>query len=128
MSTPRSRATSNGNGVAGKAAAAEDYPASLDEMDHVVNSSAVKSTNGRSGSTSTSTPSPSSSAATPLPNAPPFVESLSDTPNGEATDWSKSYHGLSSAPFPAEAAEILLAPLDPEDIEMKPGTFILSIL
>lgn len=38
------------------------------------------------------------------------------------TDWSKSYHGLSVQPFPKEVADILLAPIDPLDVEIKPGT------
>ena len=40
-----------------------------------------------------------------------------------ATDWSRSYHGLSSEAFAPEVAEILLAPLEPADIEIKPGGF-----
>ncbi|RDX53803.1 mitochondrial genome maintenance MGM101 [Polyporus arcularius HHB13444] len=35
-------------------------------------------------------------------------------------DWSKSYFGLSTQPFPKEAADILLAPIDPLDVEIKP--------
>jgi hypothetical protein len=35
-------------------------------------------------------------------------------------DWTRSYHGLSSAPFTAEQSAILQAELDPEDIEIKP--------
>jgi hypothetical protein len=35
-------------------------------------------------------------------------------------DWTKSFHGLSTQPFSKEAADILLAPLDPEDVEIKP--------
>jgi hypothetical protein len=47
---------------------------------------------------------------------------LLDTPPvGSATDWSRSYHGLSTQPFPQEVAEILQAAIDPLDIEMKPG-------
>lgn len=38
-----------------------------------------------------------------------------------ANDWSKSYHGLSVEAFPREIADILLAPIDEMDIEMKPG-------
>lgn len=38
-----------------------------------------------------------------------------------ANDWSKSYYGLSVAAFPREIADILLAPIDEMDIEMKPG-------
>jgi hypothetical protein len=43
-------------------------------------------------------------------------------PTGNSTDWSRSYHGLSTQPFPPEVADILLASIDPLDIEMKPGT------
>ena len=39
-------------------------------------------------------------------------------------DWSKSFHGLSNEAFPKEAADILLAPLDPEIIEIKPDGII----
>jgi hypothetical protein len=35
-------------------------------------------------------------------------------------DWTKSFHGLSTQPFGKEAADILQAPLDPNDIEIKP--------
>ncbi|KAL7276921.1 hypothetical protein RUND412_000065 [Rhizina undulata] len=38
----------------------------------------------------------------------------------EVVDWARSYHGLSKEPFPKEVAEILMAPLKPEDIEIKP--------
>jgi Mitochondrial genome maintenance MGM101 len=38
------------------------------------------------------------------------------------TDWSKSYHGLSTEPFGRDVADVLLAPIDPRDIEIKPGT------
>ena len=44
-------------------------------------------------------------------------------PTGGTTDWSRSYHGLSTQPFSAEVADILLASIDPLDIEMKPGTY-----
>jgi hypothetical protein len=47
-------------------------------------------------------------------------------PQTEGTDWSKSYHGLSSQAFSREIADILLAPIDPLDVEMKPGTHIWS--
>lgn len=35
-------------------------------------------------------------------------------------DWSDSFHGLGQAAFPKEVADILLAPLANEDIEIKP--------
>ncbi|VDB97163.1 unnamed protein product [Peniophora sp. CBMAI 1063] len=40
------------------------------------------------------------------------------------TDWSRSYHGLSSVPFPKEVADILLQPIDPLDVEIKPDGLI----
>lgn len=41
-------------------------------------------------------------------------------------DWSKSFHGLSAVPFQKEAADVLLAPLNPDDVEVKPGISRLS--
>lgn len=53
---------------------------------------------------------------------------LNDTPpvnpedgSENKVDWSKSFHGLSVEPFKKETADVLLAPLDPEDVEVKPG-------
>ncbi|KAJ3496658.1 hypothetical protein NMY22_g19783 [Coprinellus aureogranulatus] len=37
-----------------------------------------------------------------------------------ATDWSRSYHGLSTQAFSPEVSEILMAPIVPEDVEIKP--------
>ena len=54
-----------------------------------------------------------------------FAESaaISGSPaDPNAPDWSKSYFGLSTQPFPREVAETLLAPVDPMDVEIKPGT------
>ena len=45
-------------------------------------------------------------------------EALGD---GSSTDWSKSYFGLSSQPFSKEISEVLGSPIDPLDIEIKPG-------
>ena len=47
---------------------------------------------------------------------------LDAPPTGGTMDWSRSYHGLSTQPFPPEVAEILQAAINPLDIEMKPGT------
>ncbi|KAJ6591363.1 mitochondrial genome maintenance MGM101-domain-containing protein [Mycena sp. CBHHK59/15] len=51
---------------------------------------------------------------------------LPDLSLGEdgATDWSKSYSGLSQQAFSQEIADVLLAPLDPMDIEIKPDGLI----
>ncbi|KAF8314739.1 mitochondrial genome maintenance MGM101 [Clavulina sp. PMI_390] len=60
-----------------------------------------------------------------MPSPSPFVESLADnTSDAAVTDWSRSYHGLSSQPFAPEIAEILQAPLDPGDVEMKPDGIV----
>lgn len=49
---------------------------------------------------------------------------LNEGTGGEnKVDWSKSFHGLSAEPFKKEAADVLLAPLDPEEVEVKPGMF-----
>jgi len=50
--------------------------------------------------------------------------SSSAAPDGLPTDWSKSYFGLSAEPFSKEISEVLLAPTDPLDIEMKPDGLI----
>ncbi len=39
-------------------------------------------------------------------------------------DWTRSFHGLSVEPFSKEAAAVLLAPLDAEDIEIKPDGIV----
>lgn len=61
---------------------------------------------------------PSVNTTFPEPTTVPAVEPLSET---SFNDWSKSYHGLSTQPFSSECAEILQAPIDSNDIEMKPG-------
>jgi hypothetical protein len=44
------------------------------------------------------------------------------------TDWSRSYAGLSVQPFSKEVAEILQAPIEPLNIEIKPGVLLFSII
>lgn len=53
----------------------------------------------------------------PAPKEAPIGEGGSEA----YPDWSKSYFGLSTHAFPKESADILLAPIDPLDVEMKPG-------
>ncbi|RHZ71303.1 hypothetical protein CDV55_108099 [Aspergillus turcosus] len=43
-----------------------------------------------------------------------------DIPAQEKIDWTRSFHGLSAAPFPKEVADILLAEVDPDEVEIKP--------
>lgn len=54
---------------------------------------------------------------------------LSDKPmvldeSSRQVDWARSFHGLSTEPFSKEAAEALLAPISPEDIEVKPDGIV----
>ena len=61
-----------------------------------------------------------------LPSSP-LPELAVGNGNGEGHhDWSKSYFGLSTQAFSKEVADILTAPLDPLDIEIKPGTLALA--
>ncbi|PBP25397.1 hypothetical protein BUE80_DR003877 [Diplocarpon rosae] len=39
-------------------------------------------------------------------------------------DWTKSFHGLSSQPFSKEAADVLMAPIPADDVEVKPDGII----
>ncbi|RVD85373.1 uncharacterized protein DFL_003697 [Arthrobotrys flagrans] len=41
-----------------------------------------------------------------------------------ATDWSRSFSGLSQEPFAKEVADVLLQPLDPSEVEIKPDGII----
>lgn len=40
--------------------------------------------------------------------------------SSDKVDWSRSFHGISAEPFPKEAADILLAPTDANEVEIKP--------
>ena len=78
-------------------------------------------------------PSPSSAPSQPtegstFPND--AYKSLPGAPQGipgeaAVTDWTTSFAGLSERPFPKEAAEALMAPLNQLDIEIKPGELTL---
>jgi hypothetical protein len=54
-----------------------------------------------------------------LPDAPPSAAPIPGP--GDPMDWSTSFHGLSSTPFPKEVAEVLMAEVNPDDVEIKPG-------
>jgi hypothetical protein len=82
------------------------------------------------------TPSPNSNYSSTTASKPAASQKtqnlesgLSDEPiildEGERqVDWARSFHGLSAEPFSKEAANTLLQPLDPEDIEIKPDGII----
>jgi len=74
-------------------------------------------------------PTPESSARGGAPSQA-FTAALSGNGNGAngtpgaAIDWSSSFHGLSTTPFSPETAAVLMQPLDPQDIEVKPDGII----
>lgn len=81
--------------------------------------------------TASRTPVPATSG-NPLPDAPPTPSpypadyNAANNSNGSeaAIDWTQSYHGLGTSAFAAETAATLQAPVDPEDVEVKPDGII----
>ncbi|KAI0268160.1 mitochondrial genome maintenance MGM101-domain-containing protein [Gloeopeniophorella convolvens] len=105
---PAARAsTAKTSAVQGNPKVVESFPTTAGEIEADVASQAEIA----NGTPAESIPSSGALGLPPLSDAPP---------PGGSTDWSRSYHGLSTQPFPAEAADILLAPIDPLDIEIKP--------
>ena len=54
-----------------------------------------------------------------------MVDGLSDEPlildeGSRQVDWTRSYHGLSAQPFSKEAADVLMAAIPFDDVEVKP--------
>ncbi|KAJ5281657.1 hypothetical protein N7478_007029 [Penicillium angulare] len=47
-----------------------------------------------------------------------------DKPSEEKIDWTRSFHGLSAQPFAKEAADILLAEIDSNEVEIKPDGIV----
>lgn len=69
-----------------------------------------------------SAPQPSSTSSS---ESSDLTSGLSDEPiildeGSHQVDWARSFHGLSSEAFSKEAAAILLAPIESDDIEVKP--------
>lgn len=59
------------------------------------------------------------------PDVPNLTSGLNDQnivldEGSDQVDWTRSFHGLSTEAFSPEAAKALLAPLEPDDIEVKP--------
>lgn len=58
-----------------------------------------------------------------------MTDGLADEPlildeGSRQVDWTRSFHGLSSQPFSKEAADILLAAIPADDVEVKPDGII----
>ncbi|KAF4780962.1 hypothetical protein HER10_EVM0005096 [Colletotrichum scovillei] len=86
------------------------------------------------------TPKPTPAAPTTFPTAPAYVPPTPQTQTSDTQqqqtpqtqqaqqqqpiDWSTSYHGLGTARFPKEVVDILLQPVNPSDVEVKPDGII----
>ncbi|KAI0331307.1 Mgm101p-domain-containing protein [Cubamyces sp. BRFM 1775] len=69
----------------------------------------------------------SSSSSAPSSIPVEFAESavIGGSPRDPShPDWSRSYFGLSTQPFPKEVAEVLMTPIDPLDVEIKPDGLV----
>lgn len=62
---------------------------------------------------------PQGESTLPILTRQPDIQGEVSAPSG--ADWSTSFSGLSERPFSKEAAEALLKPLHPDDVEVKPG-------
>jgi hypothetical protein len=61
-------------------------------------------------------------------NQKELIKSKVQADNKFEQDWSRSFFGLSTKAFPQEAADILLAPINIDDIECKPGKIQRTLL
>ena len=80
----------------------------------------------QAASPASSQPSKSSTAGTEaaLTSEPPASNFVLNEPDPNRVDWSKSFHGLAQQAFPKESADVLLAPIDVETVEIKPDGII----
>lgn len=75
-------------------------------------------------STPSSTTAGASATETPLNTASLSQPVSLNEADPSRIDWSKSFHGLGNEAFPKEAADVLLAPVNPEIVEIKPDGII----
>lgn len=91
---------------------------------------AVKPPAARAATTVAAKSAPAKAAAAPAASAPTAAEpagvesaapSLYDADSVPGENWSASFSGMSAQPFEPRIAEILLQPINEEDVEIKPG-------
>jgi hypothetical protein len=70
--------------------------------------------------TSTLSAAPVATQPQHFPTTKQFDTSLEE-PQENGHNWSSSFFGLSTERFPKEVADILLEPVNPDDVEIKPG-------
>ncbi|KAG0263701.1 hypothetical protein BG011_008304 [Mortierella polycephala] len=116
--TPSSTAIPKTSFSASPVSAASSYPTYADESKPGYDSgSSLSKVGGDMGQgTPSFTLSPSSNGSSPLKDA---VIGESGAEDGQ--DWTRSFSGMAIEPFEKEVAEVLMSPLDPDDIEIKPG-------
>ncbi|GAP86834.1 putative mitochondrial genome maintenance protein mgm101 protein [Rosellinia necatrix] len=120
---PRSTTTTTTAARPAAAAARTPIPAvsgePLPDAPPATLSPAAASSNSSSSSSSSSSSMGYEDAAATLSS-----ENGAGSGGGAPIDWTRSYHGLGTLAFPPEAAAILQARLDPDDIEVKPDGII----
>jgi hypothetical protein len=99
-------------------AAANDLPPPPPSFEEISGLPRAASTPASSAS-KFSRPTPGQTPPAPLTTFPD--ENYPGLPNVEGADWSTSFSGLSAQPFDEKAAAILLKPVTPDEIEVKPG-------
>ncbi len=90
------------------------------------NTAGAKSTASQPSPPASTPPTEANKSTSALPD---LTSGLSDQPvvldEGERqVDWANSFHGLSTTPFSKEAAEILMQPVEPKDVEIKPDGIV----
>lgn len=114
-STPSSRPPKVVKATASTSVAGTGNPGTIENLPDA--SEEIDISEAVNGSIPPETVPSSASLSSPFPGDFPAASDIG------STDWSTSYHGLSMQAFSKDIANILLAPVDDMDIEMKPGTF-----
>jgi hypothetical protein len=105
----------------------DEEPPSFDDFDpsDIPSPAQSRSFANSNSNSQTEVYAPLSAAPTPPANFPndQYTSTFQGTIPGEqeGPDWKTSFAGLSDSPFDRETAKILLKPLDPIDVEIKPG-------
>jgi hypothetical protein len=58
-----------------------------------------------------------------FPTTSQFDTALEE-PQEQGHNWSSSFYGLSTEKFPKDVSDILLEPINPDDVEVKPGKLL----
>ncbi|KAG2054921.1 mitochondrial genome maintenance MGM101 [Suillus hirtellus] len=115
-STPSSRPPKVVKATASTSAAGTGNPSTTENLPDA--SEEIDISEAVNGSIPPETVPSSASLSSPFPGDFPAASDIG------STDWSTSYHGLSTQAFSKDIANILLAPVDDMDIEMKPDGLI----